>query len=140
MLRSGPKARHKPAQGKRGTSAVLGFICKMDKAVKGLHRLPRPFSALSIFPMDPSAASGWGVSEKILFAVSGGGIGVCRDERGSAQHDEVLKRGGNAAGDGGGEPRGGARRAVRGRLEDAPPHRVSQRAKDEVRVRAGGIR
>ena len=34
-LYRGPKALHKPAQGKRGTSAVLDFAYKKDKALKG---------------------------------------------------------------------------------------------------------
>src|SRR5882757_4026905 len=45
MRRCGPKALHKPAQGKRGTSAALGLPWKKDHALKGRHRLPRPFRA-----------------------------------------------------------------------------------------------
>ena len=33
----GPKARDKPAQGKRGTSAALGCWLVSDKALKGRH-------------------------------------------------------------------------------------------------------
>jgi hypothetical protein len=38
----GQSALHKPAQGKRGTSAALGWHSKNDKALKGLCKLPRP--------------------------------------------------------------------------------------------------
>ena len=46
----GPKARDKPAQGKRGTSAALGCWLVSDKALKGRHHFadgrhnfPAPF-------------------------------------------------------------------------------------------------
>ena len=57
MLRSGPKALHKPAQGKRGTSAALGLVAKRNNALKGLRMVSRPFRALFIFLIDPRAAS-----------------------------------------------------------------------------------
>jgi len=56
-LRSGSKALHKPAQGKRGTSAALGVVEKRGNAPKGLRMGSRPFRALFIFFMDPRVAS-----------------------------------------------------------------------------------
>ena len=52
---SGPKALHKPAQGKRGTSAALGIAFKKDKALKGRDNVCRPFRALFMQNDSPRA-------------------------------------------------------------------------------------
>src|SRR6266446_5019773 len=55
MLHRGPKALHKPAQGKRGASAALGILEKRNNALKGLRMVSRPFRALFIsFILNPA--------------------------------------------------------------------------------------
>ncbi len=57
-LYRGPKARHKPAQGKRGTSAALGFAFKKRQSPeRARQHVCRPFRALFISCTDPRAAS-----------------------------------------------------------------------------------
>ena len=51
----GPKALHKPARGKRGTSAALGIGSKNNKALKGRGNVRRPFRALILEGDDPRA-------------------------------------------------------------------------------------
>ena len=55
----GPKARHKPAQGKTASFAVaaLGSTSSMNKALKGRHTLSRPFRALSFYIPNPDLRS-----------------------------------------------------------------------------------
>ena len=46
----GPKARDKPAQGKRGTSAALGCWLVSDKALKGRHNFAALLQGFVLLP------------------------------------------------------------------------------------------
>ena len=59
----GPKARDKPAQGKRGTSAALGCRSVSDKALKGRHNFAAPLQGfVPLVSVSQGVALGWLVS------------------------------------------------------------------------------
>src|SRR6185436_7010788 len=87
MLRRGPKALHKPAQGKRGTSAALGSHGNKRQSPEGAAQVVSPLQGL----VDSSHGSQGGVRVRRGLALGWLVSGLWPGVRASAKVHDTLQ-------------------------------------------------